>query len=127
MTKEQIYLFLSSLAATIHFGMVLLYLACTFLIWFSESEPIRFGAALFLCSVWIQQKIFKGCFSTQLEGYFLKKGGKERDDVFFFNRFTRGFLKKKFYLSVVQVEALFQGMLLFFFVLSAFLIISYFL
>lgn len=117
------YAFLSSLTAVIHFSIVLLYVACIFLLFLFES--LKLYIALFFCLVWIQQKLLRGCSLTKLEGYFLKKGDEKCGDVFFFNRFAHNLFKKRFRMSSSQVEALFQGMLLFFFVLSLFIIISY--
>lgn len=124
MAKKQIYVFLSSLTAGFHFSIVLLYIASTFLIFLSQK--LKLYTASFFCLMWIQQKLFKGCLLTRLEGYFLKKGNKKCDDVFFFNRFTHNLFKKRFHISLNQVRILFQGMLLFFLIISAVIIISYF-
>ena len=121
MAKKQIYIYLSSLTAVIHFGIVLLYVACILLM--ILSKELRFFAALFFCLIWIQQKICRGCSLTQLEGYFLKKCGKKCDDVFFFNRFMHDLFEKRFHISLNQLKMLFQGMLLFFFIVSGVIII----
>ena len=121
MARKQTYVHLSSLTAAIHFSFVLLYIACIFLM--ILSKELRFYAALFFCLIWIQQIVFKGCSLTRLEGYFLKKGGKECDDVFFFNRFMHGLFEKRFRISLNQLKMLFQGLLLFFVIVSGVVII----
>lgn len=121
MAKKQIHVFLSSLTAAIHFGFVLVYVASIFLLFLSKS--LKLYIALFFCLIWVQQKIFNGCSLTKLEGYLLKKGGKGRDDAFFFNRFAHNLFKKRLRTSLSRVEMLFQGMLLFFFIVSAVIII----
>lgn len=116
MIEKQTYVFFSSLTAAVHFSMALLYVVSMFLIFLSDK--LRFYAALFLAVTWIQHKLFKGCSFTHLEGYFLKKAGKNTNDVFFFNRFAHDFFKKTFNMSVSRVTILFQAMILVFFIIS---------
>ncbi len=124
MVKKQIYTHLSLFTAAIHFSIVLLYVACIFLIFLFKE--LRLYIALFFCLIWIQQKVFSGCSLTQLEGYFLKKGGKKCDDVFFLNRFAHDLFEKKFHISINQVKILFQGILLFFCIISVIIIVLHF-
>ncbi len=124
MARKQVYTLLSSLTAAIHFSIILLYIACIFLmILFKE---LRFYIALFFCLMWIQLVIFKGCSLTQLESYFLKKGGKKYEDVFFINRLAHGLFKKRFRMSPSQVKLFIQRVIWFFFIVSVIIIVLHF-
>lgn len=124
MVKKKIYSILSGLTAAFHFSIVLLYVACIFIIF--TSKELRIYAAISFLLIWILQKIFKGCALTKVEGYFLRKSGKKCDNPFFFNRFAHNFFKKTFNISVSRVAILFQAMLLFFVIVSIVVIILYF-
>lgn len=124
MAKKQVYTYLSSLIAAIHFSMILLYIVCVFLM--ILSKELRFYIALFFCLMWIQQKLFKGCSLTQLEGYFLKKNGKKYNNVFFINRLAHGLFKERFRMPPNQLRLLIQRVLLFFCIVSVIIIILHF-
>jgi len=124
MFRNQFYFYLSSLTAAIHFSVVLFYVSCTILIFFSEK--LKIYAAFFLIFIWILQKIFGGCILTRVEEFFLKKAGKRRDNIFFFNGFAHNFFKRTFRMSLSQINFLFQGMLLVFVFISIIVIILYF-
>lgn len=125
MAKKQVYIHFSLFTAVIHFSFILLYVACIFLIFLSKT--LRFYAAIFFCLIWIQQKMFDGCSLTRLESYFLKKGGKKCDgDIFFCNRLAHGLFKEKFRVPPNQLRLLVQRVILFFCIISGFIIILHF-
>lgn len=117
MAKKNIYSFLSSLTAGVHFIIVLLYIVCVYLIFFSRA--LRIYAAIFLALIWIQHKVFKGCSLNHLQKHFVRKAGKKiSGDVFFVDRFVHNLFKERFNIPLCQFEVLFQVMLLFFSVVS---------